>query len=137
MTGVSIARCTRAHFFFSLLKDVRIESDCSQSHWRTRFKMNNSTFRTRYPGTAVSGVPDQYADGVAARVCQRGVSTAECVCVHNNRMVFCHTQAWRQYIGGASHRTNQYREWLTGTLIESCLSISNNIRQIDSLPTDK
>lgn len=61
--------------------------------------MNSSVYRTRYPTTAASGVPDQYADGIAAR-------------------------AWRQYIGGASHRTSQYRGWLTGRLLSSAIPYS-------------
>jgi glycine N-methyltransferase len=53
--------------------------------------MNDLVFRTRTPATAVSGIPDQYADGKAAR-------------------------AWRLYVGGANARTRVYKDWLVDLL---------------------
>lgn len=53
--------------------------------------MVDRTYRTRTLGVGASGVPDQYADGKAAKV-------------------------WEYYIGGSRNRTEQYREFLCGLL---------------------
>ena len=56
--------------------------------------MVDSVHRTRSLGIGVSGIPDQYADGKAARV-------------------------WQQYIGGHRRRTESYREFFCNLLIET------------------
>ncbi|XP_023213521.1 glycine N-methyltransferase-like [Centruroides sculpturatus] len=56
-------------------------------------KMVDSVYRTRSLGVAIEGVPDQYADGKAARV-------------------------WEVYIGEKETRTKHYREFLTSMLRE-------------------
>ncbi|XP_078674664.1 glycine N-methyltransferase-like [Branchiostoma floridae x Branchiostoma belcheri] len=53
--------------------------------------MPDDVYRTRSLGVGASGLPDQYADGKAARV-------------------------WQLYIGSVSSRTNTYRQWLSGIL---------------------
>ncbi|XP_067131365.1 glycine N-methyltransferase [Centruroides vittatus] len=55
--------------------------------------MVDSVYRTRSLGVAIEGVPDQYADGKAARV-------------------------WEVYIGEKETRTKHYREFLTSMLRE-------------------
>ena len=50
-------------------------------------------FRTRTPGVAARGVPDQYADGKAARV-------------------------WKKYVGQQKKRTKYYKEQLVSLLKE-------------------
>lgn len=51
-------------------------------------KMVDSIYRTRSLGVAAEGLPDQYADGKAAKV-------------------------WEYYIGCKQTRTSSYKEWLT------------------------
>lgn len=53
--------------------------------------MVDSVYRTRSLGVAASGIPDQYADGKAAKV-------------------------WEAYIGSRQQRTGQYRQWITDKL---------------------
>jgi len=53
--------------------------------------MVDSVYRTRSLGVAASGIPDQYADGMAAKV-------------------------WAAYIGSRQKRTEQYRQWITDLL---------------------
>ncbi|NXS14281.1 GNMT methyltransferase, partial [Neodrepanis coruscans] len=53
--------------------------------------MVDSVYRTRSLGVAAEGLPDQYADGRAARV-------------------------WQLYIGDTRSRTAEYRSWLLGLL---------------------
>ncbi|CAH1262410.1 glycine N-methyltransferase-like isoform X1 [Branchiostoma lanceolatum] len=53
--------------------------------------MVDSVYRTRSLGVGASGLPDQYADGKAARV-------------------------WQLYIGSVSSRTDTYRQWICQTL---------------------
>ena len=53
--------------------------------------MVDSIYRTRSLGVAAEGLPDQYADGKAARV-------------------------WHRYIGSVSDRTSVYRMWLSDFL---------------------
>uniref|UniRef100_A0A452G7B5 Glycine N-methyltransferase n=1 Tax=Capra hircus TaxID=9925 RepID=A0A452G7B5_CAPHI len=53
--------------------------------------MVDSVYRTRSLGVAAEGLPDQYADGEAARV-------------------------WQLYIGDTSSRTAEYKAWLLGLL---------------------
>ncbi|XP_035685374.1 glycine N-methyltransferase-like isoform X1 [Branchiostoma floridae] len=53
--------------------------------------MVDSVYRTRSLGVGASGLPDQYADGKAARV-------------------------WQLYIGSVSSRTDTYRQWICKTL---------------------
>jgi hypothetical protein len=50
--------------------------------------MVDSVYRTRSLGVAAEGLPDQYADGRAARV-------------------------WHRYIGSVSARTSVYRSWIS------------------------
>lgn len=53
--------------------------------------MVDSIYRTRSLGVAAEGLPDQYADGKAARV-------------------------WQLYIGDTRSRTDEYRSWLVALL---------------------
>jgi len=53
--------------------------------------MVDSVFRTRSLGVSASGLPDQYADGKAAKV-------------------------WELYTGSKQERTQQYKEWIINTL---------------------
>ncbi|XP_024413472.2 glycine N-methyltransferase [Desmodus rotundus] len=53
--------------------------------------MVDSVYRTRSLGVAAEGLPDQYADGEAARV-------------------------WQLYIGDTRSRTAEYKSWLLGLL---------------------
>ncbi|XP_017402797.1 glycine N-methyltransferase [Cebus imitator] len=53
--------------------------------------MVDSVYRTRSLGVAAEGLPDQYADGQAARV-------------------------WQMYIGDTRSRTAEYKAWLLGLL---------------------
>lgn len=53
--------------------------------------MVDSVYRTRSLGVAAEGLPDQYADGEAARV-------------------------WQLYIGDTRSRTAEYKAWLLGLL---------------------
>ncbi|KAL0622421.1 Glycine N-methyltransferase [Plecturocebus cupreus] len=53
--------------------------------------MVDSVYRTRSLGVAAEGLPDQYADGEAARV-------------------------WQMYIGDTRSRTAEYKAWLLGLL---------------------
>ncbi|XP_022437642.1 glycine N-methyltransferase isoform X1 [Delphinapterus leucas] len=53
--------------------------------------MVDSVYRTRSLGVAAEGLPDQYADGEAARV-------------------------WELYIGDTRSRTDEYKAWLLGLL---------------------
>ncbi|XP_008565039.1 PREDICTED: glycine N-methyltransferase [Galeopterus variegatus] len=53
--------------------------------------MVDSVYRTRSLGVAAEGLPDQYADGEAARV-------------------------WQLYIGDTRSRTSEYKAWLLGLL---------------------
>lgn len=53
--------------------------------------MVDSVYRTRSLGIGVSGIPDQYADGKAAKV-------------------------WQHYIGGHKKRTESYREFFCNLL---------------------
>jgi len=55
--------------------------------------MVDSVYRTRSLGVAAEGIPDQYADGKAAKV-------------------------WEYYIGTKQQRTNSYRDWLIKVLKE-------------------
>ncbi|ELU08594.1 hypothetical protein CAPTEDRAFT_99914 [Capitella teleta] len=55
--------------------------------------MVDSVYRTRSLGVAAEGLPDQYADGKAAKV-------------------------WEYYIGGKQKRTEQYRTWIVNLLRE-------------------
>ncbi|XP_041469173.1 glycine N-methyltransferase-like [Lytechinus variegatus] len=55
--------------------------------------MVDSIYRTRSLGVASEGIPDQYADGKAAKV-------------------------WEFYIGGRNERTDVYRSWITQLLRE-------------------
>ncbi|XP_026913526.2 glycine N-methyltransferase [Acinonyx jubatus] len=56
-----------------------------------RCTMVDSVYRTRSLGVAAEGLPDQYADGEAARV-------------------------WQLYIGDTRSRTAEYKAWLLGLL---------------------
>ncbi len=53
--------------------------------------MVDSIYRTRSLGVAAEGLPDQYADGKAARV-------------------------WECYVGTKQDRTKQYKNWLLDVL---------------------
>ena len=53
--------------------------------------MVDSAYRTRSLGVAAEGLPDQYADGRAAKV-------------------------WQLYIGDTRSRTAEYRSWLLALL---------------------
>jgi len=53
--------------------------------------MADSIYRTRSLGIAAEGIPDQYADGKAARV-------------------------WEAYIGCRQSRASQYRQWIVELL---------------------
>ena len=57
----------------------------------TNSTMVDSIYRTRSLGVAAEGLPDQYADGKAAKV-------------------------WEYYIGCKQTRTSAYKEWLSGVL---------------------
>lgn len=59
-----------------------------------RYQQNmsvDSVFRTRSLGVAAEGLPDQYADGKAAKV-------------------------WELYIGDTQSRTQEYKSWLVALL---------------------
>lgn len=60
---------------------------------RLELKMVDSIYRTRSLGVASEGIPDQYADGKAAKV-------------------------WEYYIGSRNERTDVYRSWITQLLRE-------------------
>ncbi|XP_059966022.1 glycine N-methyltransferase isoform X1 [Mesoplodon densirostris] len=66
-----------------------MRSRWQRSHARRR--MVDSVYRTRSLGVAAEGLPDQYADGEAARV-------------------------WQLYIGDTRSRTDEYKAWLLGLL---------------------
>lgn len=51
----------------------------------------DSVFRTRSLGVAAEGLPDQYADGKAAKV-------------------------WEMYIGDTQSRTQEYKSWVVSLL---------------------
>lgn len=53
--------------------------------------MVDSIYRTRSLGVGAEGIPDQYADGRAARL-------------------------WESYVGGRKQRTDQYRRWIVDLL---------------------
>lgn len=53
--------------------------------------MVDSIYRTRSLGVPAQGIPDQYADGKAAKV-------------------------WEYYIGSRKSRTDVYKNWLTSLL---------------------
>lgn len=53
----------------------------------------DGVFRTRSLGVAAEGLPDQYADGKAAKV-------------------------WEMYIGDTQSRTQEYKSWLVSLLRE-------------------
>lgn len=55
--------------------------------------MVDSVYRTRSLGVAAEGIPDQYADGKAAKV-------------------------WEVYIGSKQSRTDQYRNWIVSLLTD-------------------
>ena len=55
--------------------------------------MVDSVYRTRSLGVAAEGLPDQYADGKAAKV-------------------------WEFYIGCKTSRTSQYKHWIVNLLKE-------------------
>lgn len=57
--------------------------------------MVDSIYRTRSLGVAAEGLPDQYADGRAARV-------------------------WQLYIGDTRSRTAEYKNWLVSLLRAQC-----------------
>lgn len=54
-------------------------------------RMVDSIYRTRSLGVAAVGLPDQYADGKAAKV-------------------------WQLYIGDTKSRTEEYRSWVVSLL---------------------
>ena len=56
-----------------------------------QLRMADGVFRTRSLGVGVEGIPDQYADGIAAQV-------------------------WHLYTGHASDRRNIYESWLINRL---------------------
>ena len=61
--------------------------------------MVDNVYRTRTLGVAAEGLPDQYADGKAARV-------------------------WALYIGDKKDRTKNYRDFLTRLLRDhGCVSV--------------
>ncbi|KAG9268874.1 glycine N-methyltransferase [Astyanax mexicanus] len=61
--------------------------------------MVDSVYRTRSLGVAAVGLPDQYADGKAAKV-------------------------WQLYIGDTRRRTDEYRSWLAGLLRQhNCIRV--------------
>jgi len=53
----------------------------------------DSIFRTRSLGVPIAGLPDQYADGRAAKV-------------------------WELYMGGKTSRTESYKDWFLKTFKE-------------------
>lgn len=66
----------------------------NQSSVSPRYQRNmsvDSVFRTRSLGVAAEGLPDQYADGKAAKV-------------------------WELYIGDTQSRTQEYKSWLVALL---------------------
>ena len=60
--------------------------------------MVDSIYRTRSLGIGAEGLPDQYADGKAARV-------------------------WEYYIGHKQQRTEQYKIWITSILKENSCKV--------------
>lgn len=64
---------------------------CGAAPGQARGRMVDSVYRTRSLGVAAEGLPDQYADGEAARV-------------------------WQLYIGDTRSRTAEYKAWLLGLL---------------------
>lgn len=56
----------------------------------------DSVFRTRSLGVAAEGLPDQYADGKAAKV-------------------------WELYIGDTQSRTQEYKSWVVSLLKEQAV----------------
>lgn len=90
--------------------------------------MVDSVYRTRSLGIGVSGIPDQYADGKAARV-------------------------WQHYIGGHKKRTESYREFFCnllrendvkhildvacGTGVDSIMLLENNFKVTSTDASDK
>lgn len=90
--------------------------------------MVDSIYRTRSLGIGVSGIPDQYADGKAARV-------------------------WQHYIGGHKKRTESYREFFCnllnengirhildvacGTGVDSIMLLENNFKVTSTDASDK
>jgi glycine N-methyltransferase len=90
--------------------------------------MVDSVYRTRSLGVAAEGIPDQYADGNAARL-------------------------WEVYIGGRQERTSQYKEWLVdqlrarnchtildaacGTGVDSIMLVEEGFRVMSTDASDK
>lgn len=90
--------------------------------------MVDSVYRTRSLGIGVSGIPDQYADGKAAKV-------------------------WQHYIGGHKKRTESYREFFCnllndngvkhildvacGTGVDSIMLLENNFKVTSTDASDK
>ncbi|CAH3177283.1 unnamed protein product [Porites evermanni] len=90
--------------------------------------MVDSIYRTRSLGIGESGIPDQYADGKAARV-------------------------WQHYIGGHKKRTESYREFFCnllnengirhildvacGTGVDSIMLVENNFKVTSTDASDK
>lgn len=90
--------------------------------------MVDSIYRTRSLGIGVSGIPDQYADGKAAKV-------------------------WQHYIGGHKKRTESYREFFCnllnqngikhildvacGTGVDSIMLLENNFKVTSTDASDK
>ncbi|KAJ7374428.1 hypothetical protein OS493_007534 [Desmophyllum pertusum] len=90
--------------------------------------MVDSIYRTRSLGIGLSGIPDQYADGKAARV-------------------------WQHYIGGHKKRTESYKEFFCnllnengikhildvacGTGVDSIMLLENNFKMTSTDASDK
>lgn len=90
--------------------------------------MVDSVYRTRSLGVAAQGIPDQYADGKAARV-------------------------WEAYIGRRQKRTDQYRQWIVdllktngcrtvldaacGTGVDSMMLVSEGFNVVSTDASDK
>ncbi|EHH62780.1 hypothetical protein EGM_21243 [Macaca fascicularis] len=71
--------------------------------------MVDSVYRTRSLGVAAEGLPDQYADGEAARV-------------------------WQLYIGNTRSRTAEYKAWLLGLLRQhGCQRVLDVACGVDSI----
>lgn len=84
-------------YLASLKSSYSWKENCSYiatySVLRLELKMVDSIYRTRSLGVASEGIPDQYADGKAAKV-------------------------WEYYIGSRNERTDVYRSWITQLLRE-------------------
>jgi len=90
--------------------------------------MVDSVYRTRSLGVGAVGIPDQYADGKAARV-------------------------WEAYIGSRRARTDQYRQWIVdllktkgcrsvldvacGTGVDSMMLVEEGFRVVSTDASDK